>query len=330
MLKQAGAEVFAQTEEMLRGGNEPQAESSAAVAVELAVAQELRRTAGEGMPDPAFVAGLRAELLARADAAAQPARLSVHYATLNTALGQIGVAYRHGKLRDSGIRDGNDRDSKVIYCAAIDASPPGPLSSRAGEGEPTTAFERAVAQQFGNWPLRDSAPPPQLERAIRAALAGNGRFTAVDLSSLTPFQQRVLEKTAEIPRGEVRPYGWIAREIGAPGAVRAVGTALGHNPIPFLIPCHRVVRSDGSLGEYSGGGPAIKRQVLDLEGAAVADLERAARSGERYRGSGTTRIVCYPSCHAARRIRPENVVPFASLASARAAGFRPCALCRPA
>ncbi|MER3421295.1 MAG: cysteine methyltransferase, partial [Chloroflexota bacterium] len=89
-------------------------------------------------------------------------------------------------------------------------------------------------------------------------------------------QRRVLEKTAEIPRGEVRPYAWVAREIGAPGAVRAVGTALGHNPIPFIIPCHRVVRADGSLGEYSGGGPAVKARVLAYEGVPLAELLAAA------------------------------------------------------
>ena len=58
------------------------------------------------------------------------------------------------------------------------------------------------------------------------------------------------------------------------GAVRAVGTALGHNPVPFLIPCHRVVRSDGSLGEYSGGGPAVKERVLALEGCMQAPPSR--------------------------------------------------------
>ena len=62
-------------------------------------------------------------------------------------------------------------------------------------------------------------------------------------------------KALEIPRGEVRPYGWIAAEIGRPKAVRAVGTALGHNPVPLIVPCHRVVRSDGMIGQYSLGGP---------------------------------------------------------------------------
>ena len=65
----------------------------------------------------------------------------------------------------------------------------------------------------------------------------------------------MLTKTLEIPSGEVRPYGWVAREIGRPKAVRAVGSALGRNPVPVLIPCHRVVRSDGHVGNYGLGVP---------------------------------------------------------------------------
>ena len=65
------------------------------------------------------------------------------------------------------------------------------------------------------------------------------------------FERAVLEKALEIPRGEVRPYSWIASEIGRPKAVRAVGSALAHNPVPLVMPCHRVVRADGMIGQYS-------------------------------------------------------------------------------
>jgi O-6-methylguanine DNA methyltransferase len=74
-----------------------------------------------------------------------------------------------------------------------------------------------------------------------------------------------LIKAREIPAGQVRPYGWIASEIGRPKAVRAVGTALGRNPVPLLIPCHRVVRTDGRVGDYAFGPPA-KRALLAAEG----------------------------------------------------------------
>lgn len=89
-----------------------------------------------------------------------------------------------------------------------------------------------------------------------------------DLRSLTPFQRNVLTTVQKVPRGEYLTYGDLARRIGKPGAARAVGQALGSNPIPILIPCHRVLASDGSLGGYSGrGGVRTKEALLRLEGA---------------------------------------------------------------
>jgi methylated-DNA-[protein]-cysteine S-methyltransferase len=90
----------------------------------------------------------------------------------------------------------------------------------------------------------------------------------VDLSRATPFQQRVLQTTRCIPKGTVWTYGQMARTIGKPKASRAVGQALRHNPVPIVIPCHRVIASDGTLGGYSGsGGLDHKRLLLHLEGA---------------------------------------------------------------
>lgn len=88
----------------------------------------------------------------------------------------------------------------------------------------------------------------------------------VDTRLMTPFQRRVLTAAQRVPAGTVVSYGDIARRIGQPKASRAVGQALGHNPIPIVIPCHRVVASDGGLGGYIGG-PTIKRKLLALEGA---------------------------------------------------------------
>jgi hypothetical protein len=108
-----------------------------------------------------------------------------------------------------------------------------------------------------------------------------------------------------------------------------VGTALGHNPIPFVIPCHRVVRGDGSIGEYSGGGPAMKEFVLEFEGAPLASLRARLRRGERFVGCRTTNIVCFPTCRSGRRMNPENAIGFRNLEEAAAGGYRPCKLCRP-
>jgi O-6-methylguanine DNA methyltransferase len=140
----------------------------------------------------------------------------------------------------------------------------------------------------------------------------------------------VLLKALEIPRGEVRPYGWIAREIGRPAAVRAVGTALAHNPIALFIPCHRVVRTNGHIGEYGAGGPEAKTRMLAHEGLDARELERLAGAGVRLLGSRTTHIFCFPSCRHARRIGAANRVGFGGHLEAIRAGYRPCRDCRPA
>ncbi len=88
----------------------------------------------------------------------------------------------------------------------------------------------------------------------------------LDLRAGTEFQQSVWRATYRIPYGEVRSYGWIAREIGKPLATRAVGSAEGANPLPIIIPCHRVLRSDGKLGGYSAG-LHWKPKLLDQERA---------------------------------------------------------------
>ncbi|HEY7590190.1 MAG TPA: methylated-DNA--[protein]-cysteine S-methyltransferase [Candidatus Limnocylindrales bacterium] len=191
-------------------------------------------------------------------------------------------------------------------------------------------FEARHRRSVGR-PVRAVAEvEPQLARAIARRLAGDRRVAIdLDLRGRSEFERAVWSKTLEIPRGEVRPYGWIAAEIGRPRAVRAVGTALAHNPVPLVVPCHRVVRSDGMIGQYSLGGPGNKRTILAAEGLDPAELEELARAGIRYIGSDTTRIYCLPSCHNARRITDRHRVPFRSAAASEAAGFRACMECRP-
>ena len=94
-----------------------------------------------------------------------------------------------------------------------------------------------------------------------------------DLSALPPFTQAVLRVTSQIPHGEVRSYRWVAEHLKKPKATRAVGNALARNPIPIIIPCHRVVRSDGTLGGFSLG-LKWKKRLLELE------------NPERRRGAG--------------------------------------------
>jgi len=111
----------------------------------------------------------------------------------------------------------------------------------------------------------------RLAQDIQRALAGRPVAFGSDLLALDwcpAFQQAVLRATAVIPRGRVSTYGRLAEKLGRPGAARAVGNALARNPFPVVIPCHRVVRSDGGIGGF-GGGVAMKRALLVMEGVEV-------------------------------------------------------------
>lgn len=260
----------------------------------------------------AEVRALLGQLRALADVDAPAALLSAvlgelgldaadRYFSLTTPVGQIFVAF-------------NDRGLSAVM-----------------RGESAADFERAARALLGRLVHPAAEPPARLVAALERSLRGEGKpALRFDLRGLSEFEQAVLLKALEIPRGEVRPYAWIAREIGRPKAVRAVGTALAHNPIPIFIPCHRVVLSDGTLGRYSMGGDTIKRAILAAEGAAPDVLDELARAGIRYYGSDTTRIFCFPTCGHAHRISPTHMRHFASAAAARAAGYRPCKVCRPA
>lgn len=196
-------------------------------------------------------------------------------------------------------------------------------------GDPD-GFETGYELRHGRSARRVPGMPTLLRRQIEQRFEGRGtKGPQVDLGALTEFEQAVLRKTMEIPYGEVRPYSWVAREIGRPRAVRAVGSALAGNPIAFVIPCHRVVRADGRIGDYGAGGPEAKREVLEKEGLDTAELERLAGGGVRYTGSDTTSIYCYPSCRHARRTSAAHAVGFHSAREARDAGYRPCKVCRP-
>lgn len=162
----------------------------------------------------------------------------------------------------------------------------------------------------------------QMRAELDEYLRGQRTFFSVpvDLSALPDFQRRVLRTAITIPFGEARPYAWVAAHAGHPRAVRAVGTALARNPVPLVVPCHRVLRSDGGLGGYSlGAGPVLKRALLGLE-----------RRTPLLEGCTSTHIVCRLGCSHLGRVRPENRVVFASVGDARSVGYRACRVCRPA
>lgn len=115
--------------------------------------------------------------------------------------------------------------------------------------------------------LQDNAAVDDIRDTLTGYFAG--KITVfhipVDLSIGTQFQQWVWQKLKDIPYGEVRTYKWVAEGIGLPKGVRATGQACASNPVPIIIPCHRVIRADGSLGGYSSG-IALKKRLLKLEG----------------------------------------------------------------
>jgi len=186
-------------------------------------------------------------------------------------------------------------------------------------------FAESFRQRF-NRPLRLALRPPVgLVSALRRGRLGK---LPVDLRGLTIFEQSVLRATLGIPHGQIRPYSWIAREIGRPGAMRAVGSALGHNPVPLLIPCHRVVRTDGDVGGYIFGRHA-KEELLTSERVDLAEIRWLAEHRVFYLGSDTTHIVCFPTCAHARRITRPHRRGFRSIGQAEQAGYRPCLSCRP-
>jgi methylated-DNA-[protein]-cysteine S-methyltransferase len=137
------------------------------------------------------------------------------------------------------------------------------------DGEPTEDIDR-VLHSLGH--IRPCAEISDLAQDITRSLEGQDVAFPLEILILqrcSKFQQQVLRAEHAIPRGRVSTYGRIARHLGVPGGARAVGRALARNPFPILIPCHRVVRSDGKLGGYRGGSP-MKRSLLAMEGVRIS------------------------------------------------------------
>jgi len=158
----------------------------------------------------------------------------------NTKLGWIGLAFGERGLRAATL-------PQTSAHAAEDEL------RRRGASEPIDAA------RAGDWP-----------RLLGRYASGEpvSFSDGLDLEQGTPFQRRVWRTLLEIPRGETRSYGWVAERIGRPGAARAVGQAVGANPLAIVVPCHRVVGSDGGLGGY-GGGLALKEALLRIEGVSA-------------------------------------------------------------
>jgi methylated-DNA-[protein]-cysteine S-methyltransferase len=154
----------------------------------------------------------------------------------------------------------------------------------------------------------------------------------VDMRSVTGnFQRRVLEATARLPYGAVASYAGIARDIGAPRAVRAVAQALRHNPVPIAIPCHRVIGSSGALTGYAGDKVPLKQRLLAVEGVRATRGARDFHIDRRrmyhlYRGETE---YCLPTCGSLLSRPLADLTLFGSRERAEAVGLQPCSSCRP-
>ncbi len=174
----------------------------------------------------------------------------------------LGMKAKHYRARGKGQRIRFCTFATSLGTVLVASTDEGVCAVKLGnEGRRLKAL---LAEEFNAADLVDEAMP-EIAGKVRAFIAGAGTLARVPLDIRgTVFQRRVWEALRRIPRGETRTYGEIAREIGAPAAVRAVGSACGANPVALVVPCHRAVRTDGGLGGYAWG-LTVKRRLLELE-----------------------------------------------------------------
>lgn len=164
-----------------------------------------------------------------------------HLARVSSPLGDLTIAWR-----DSGITF---------------------VGIARGQG---TEIATAIVEQRLSRPVRAAEPPAWVLEAVSTFFATwRVDVARIDISQLSAFERAALLKAAQIPPGEVRSYGWIAREIGHPQAARAVGQVMARNPVALFVPCHRVVDSSGALHNYNYG-IEIKARILEMEGYRVS------------------------------------------------------------
>jgi methylated-DNA-[protein]-cysteine S-methyltransferase len=165
------------------------------------------------------------------------------YALFDTAIGRCALVWRGGLVVGAALPEASDERARPSLARRF----PG-----VAEAEPPTFAARAIAR-------------------VQELLAGSRTDLgdiALDLRAGSDFERSVWEAARRIPCGEVRSYGDIARAVGAPQAAQAVGIALGRNPVPIVVPCHRVLAADGRSGGFSApGGIETKFRILEIEGA---------------------------------------------------------------
>ena len=222
------------------------------------------------------------------------------------------------------------------------ASPLGPMLIAATEHGIALVEYLGRRGAAGSWLLRqaeleadaDGADLARYHRELLAYLAG--RRTTLDWPldlrfASSEFHRAVLQATAGVPYGAVSSYAGIAHDIGKPAAVRAVAQALRHNPVPIVVPCHRIIGSGGSLVGYAGNRLGLKQRLLGVEGIRTEHRRRDVRIARHrmYAWDRSAREYCLPTCGdiSTRPIGPITLL--ASVREAQVLGLRPCEDCRP-
>lgn len=171
--------------------------------------------------------------------------MTIGFALFASAIGACGIAWADGGIVGVWLPEADEAQTRQRILAEFAA---------AQETTPPSAVRLVV-------------------EALIALLRGAHRgleFAELDMRRVSPFERRVYEATRAIPAGETRTYGDVAARLGQRGAVRAVGRALGRNPFPLIVPCHRVLAAGGRDGGFSApGGVATKRRLLAIEGAGT-------------------------------------------------------------
>ena len=234
-----------------------------------------------------------------------------------------------------------DLRSRIVRYGVFD-SPLGPIAIGVSEHgvslvEYVQSAERTgsrLSRRMGGEAVEDSRRTEGLFRELADYL--DGRRTRLDWPldfrrTRSEFQRRVLDATARLPYGAVTSYAGIAREIGAPRATRAVAQALRHNPLPIVVPCHRVIGSNGDLIGYAGTRIGLKRDLLAVEGvptvAGRGDYH-VERRAVYYKHLDDVEY-CLPTCGNILQTPLGEYTVFGSRARAEAVGLQPCTSCRP-
>jgi methylated-DNA-[protein]-cysteine S-methyltransferase len=231
---------------------------------------------------------------------------------------------------------------KAVTCRTWD-SPLGPiLIARSEQGVVLVEYldsERGVAasralRRAGIEILEDGPETETFYQQIIEYLAGDRTRLAWPLDfrlAGSDFQREVLQVTAALPYGAVTSYARLAREIGRPTATRAVAQALRHNPLPIVVPCHRVVGGSGALTGYAGNKLGLKERLLTLEGVPIAQArrERHIVRDRMYVRADHDTAYCVPTCGALPTLPLWRLTLFGSRQRAESAGLAPCTDCRP-